>query len=67
MTAPSLNELRDIHLPPVPVLVTALPPWWLAVAALTLITAAVWYLRRWVRLRPLRSALHELAGLAAHR
>lgn len=65
MTAPSLDALRDIHLPPVPVLVTALPPWWLAAAALALLAAAVWYLRRWVRLHPLRSALQELAVLAA--
>ncbi|MEO5659461.1 MAG: DUF4381 domain-containing protein [Polaromonas sp.] len=64
MTAPSLDALRDIHLPPVPVLVTALSRWWLAAAALALVAALVWYLRRWLRRRPLRSALHELTDLA---
>ena len=65
MTAPALDALRDIHLPPLPVLVTALPPWWLAAAALVLLVAAGWLARRWLRLRPLRAALRELAQLAS--
>jgi hypothetical protein len=67
MTAPSLDALRDIHLPPVPVLATVLPEWWL-VAALALFAvtfaAAVWYGRRCVRRRTLRAALRELARVA---
>ena len=65
MTAPALDALRDIHLPPLPVLVTVLPSWWLAAAALVLLVAACWLARRWLRLRPLRAALRELAQLAS--
>lgn len=65
MTAPSLDALRDIHLPPPPLLATVLPQWWLAVAALALLAAACWYLRRFTRRRCLRAALRELRCLAA--
>lgn len=65
MTALSLDALRDIHLPPVPVLATVLPLWWLAAAALLLLAAVFWWLRRFARRRPLRAALRELARLAA--
>lgn len=67
MTAPSLDELRDIHLPPAPELATLQPFWWQAVAGLALLAATLWLARRFVRQRPLRAALRELAGLeAAH-
>jgi hypothetical protein len=65
MTTPSLDALRDIHLPPLPVLVTALPSVWLAAAALALLVLAFWLARRWLRLRPLRAALRELAQLGS--
>ena len=61
MTPPSLDALRDIHLPPPPLLAMALP----AAAALALLGAACWYLRRFARRRPLRAALRELRRLAA--
>ena len=67
-TAPSLDELRDIHLPPPPYLTTLVPEGWeaaLVVAALALVAAACWGLRRFMRRRCLRRALRELAGLAA--
>ena len=65
MTAASLESLRDIHLPPVPVLATVLSPWWLTAVALALLAVAGWWLRRWLRRRPLRAALRKLAGLAS--
>lgn len=67
-TAPSLDELRDIHLPPPPYLTTLVPEGWeaaLVVAALALVAAACWGLRRFLQRRRLRCALRELAGLAA--
>lgn len=65
MTAATLDALRDIHLPPTPVLALAVPPWWLAAAVLVLLAAVFWLVRRFVRRRSLRIALRELAGLAA--
>ena len=65
MTAPSLDALRDIHLPPAPVLASLLPPWWWGAPALALLVCALWWARRWRRRRPLRSALRELARLAS--
>jgi hypothetical protein len=65
MTAPALDALRDIHLPPAPLLATALPQWWLAAATLALLAGAGWYLGRFTRRRGLRAALRQLRGLAA--
>jgi Domain of unknown function (DUF4381) len=65
MTAPSLDALRDIHLPPLPVLVLAVPLVWLAVLTLALLVAAFYLARRWLRLRPLRATLRELAQLGS--
>lgn len=65
MTAPSLDALRDIHLPPLPMLVTALPPAWLVVLVLLLLVVAFCLARRWLRLRPLRTTLRDLAQLAS--
>lgn len=67
-TAPSLDDLRDIHLPPPPYLTTLVPEGWeaaLVVAALALFVATLWGLLRFLRRRRLRCALRELAGLAA--
>lgn len=67
-TVPSLDELRDIHLPPPPYLTTLVPEGWeavLVVAALALVVAALWGLLRFLQRRRLRCALRELAGLAA--
>ena len=62
MTAPSMADLRDLHLPPAPVLV--LTQGWLIAAALGLLLMAVWWVWRWVRRRSQREALRELASLA---
>lgn len=70
MTAPSLEALRDIHLPPAPLLASV--DGWLAacilLALLALFAAAIaavfWYLRRFLLRRTLRAALRELARLA---
>ena len=65
MTTASLESLRDIHLPPLPLLAAVLPPWWLTATALALLAATLWWLRRWLRRRPLRAALREQALLAS--
>lgn len=64
MTPASLDALRDIHLPPAPLLVALGSSGWLAAAALLLLAGAIWWGRRWRRRRPLRAALRELARLA---
>ncbi len=63
MTAPTLDGLRDLHLPPEPGLWPPAPGCWLAVAALALIIAVL--ARRQVRRRPLRIALREADRIAA--
>jgi len=63
MTSPSLDQLRDIHLPPSPGLWPPAPGWWLVALALGL-GAVLWVARRRVRQRPLRAALRELDALA---
>lgn len=63
MTGASLDNLRDIHLPPPPGLWPPAPGWWLA-GSVCAAAAALWLLRRHLRRRPLREALHELAVLA---
>jgi hypothetical protein len=67
MSAPSLDALRDIHLPPAPPL--AFVDGWIAAAALAIlaamIAAAGWYAVRFFRRRTLRAALRALARLAA--
>lgn len=69
MTAPSLADLRDIHLPPPPFAATLLPEGWSAVAlaavVLVLFAVLIWAAHRFVRRRRLRRALRELARLAA--
>ena len=64
MASPSLDMLRDIHLPPAPGLWPPAPGWWLVVLALG-VGAALWIARRRIRRRPLRGALRELDALAA--
>jgi hypothetical protein len=70
MTEPSLADLRDVHLPPAPML-TGVAAWQLAAVCLLLLlllAVTLWWGRRWLRRRSQRSALRELAGLArAHR
>lgn len=66
-TAPSLDALRDIHLPPLPMLETV--NGWLATAALILfvaaLAAAIWSAQRFFRRRTLRVALRDLARLSS--
>lgn len=63
MPSPSLDQLRDIHLPPPPGLWPPPPGWWFV--ALTLgLGAVLWIARRRARRRPLRAALCELDALA---
>jgi uncharacterized protein DUF4381 len=64
MTAsPTLDHLRDLHLPPEAGLWPPAPGWWLVAAVLALL--AGFAVRRQLRRRPLRSALRELDALAA--
>ncbi|NMF88451.1 DUF4381 domain-containing protein [Aromatoleum petrolei] len=62
MITASIDQLRDIHLPPTPGLWPPAPGWWiLGAAALTL---AVWFARHRRHGRPLRAALSELDAIA---
>lgn len=63
MAAPTLESLRDIHLPSEPMLWPPAPGWWLVALFLLLLTG-LWLLRRHLRRRPLRAALLELELLA---
>ncbi|HEY3326507.1 MAG TPA: DUF4381 domain-containing protein [Novimethylophilus sp.] len=63
MTAPALSALRDIHLPPPPLLAS---PWLMAIVIVMAIApaiAACWVAYRTLRRRRLRAALRELARL----
>lgn len=66
MTEPSLADLRDLHLPPAPILVGVAG--WQVVVALSLLllvlAATLWWGRRWLRRRSQRAALRALAELA---
>ncbi len=64
MTVASLDALRDIHLPPEPVLVVLLRAVWLVPVALALLAVVGWGLHRYLRLRPQRAAMRALAHLA---
>lgn len=67
MTSPSLDDLRDIHLPPPPLLAN-IPEWmlWsLAAGALMLALATIYWTWRILRHARLRRALNELSKLAA--
>lgn len=63
MTSPSLDQLRDIHLPPTPGLWPPAAGWWL-VALILVLGTVLWVARRRIRQRPLRAALRELDALA---
>jgi len=63
MNGPTLDDLRDIHLPPEPGLWPPAPGGWLVAAALALLVVVV--ARRHARRRPLRAALRELDAIEA--
>ena len=63
MIAPTLGNLRDIHLPPEPGLWPLAPGWWTVAAALALVAALL--ARRYLRRRMLRVALREADHLVA--
>ena len=64
MTTHSLDSLRDIHLPPEPVLVVLLSPWSITIVLTALLVAVVWVVRRRLRHKPLRAAMRELKHLS---
>jgi len=67
MTSPSLDDLRDIHLPPPPLLAN-IPEWMtcsVAAGSLILLLTTIYWLWRGLRHRHLRCALRELSSLAA--
>lgn len=59
MNAPSLDQLRDIHLPPPPTRFPLTTDEFALIGALVLAAGVLWLLRR-RRLRPLRAALDEV-------
>lgn len=65
MTAPSLDQLRDIHLPADALGTAFTPAIWMALAAVALaaLTGLLLWARHHRRTRPLRRALTELAEL----
>lgn len=64
MTTLSLDLLRDIHLPPEPILVVLLSSWSVAIVLTTLLVAIVWLARRRLRQKPLRAVMRELKQLS---
>lgn len=64
MTTLSLDSLRDIHLPPEPLLVVLLSPWSITIVLTVLLAAIVWVVRRRLRHKPLRAVMRELKHLA---
>lgn len=64
MTTLSLDLLRDIHLPPEPILVVLLSSWSVAIVLTALLVATVWVVRRRLRQKPLRHAMRELKHLS---
>lgn len=67
MTSPSIDELRDIHLPAPPlVALTEWEGWWLLTVALLILAVILGcWVRRHAGRRRLRAAQRELARLAA--
>jgi hypothetical protein len=64
MTTLSLDSLRDIHLPPEPMLVILLSPWSITTVLTALLVAIVWLVRRRLRQKPLRAVMRELKHLS---
>lgn len=64
MTTLSLDSLRDIHLPPEPMLVVLLSPWSITTVLTALLGAIVWLVRRRLRQKPLRAVMRELRHLS---
>lgn len=64
MTTLSLDSLRDIHLPPEPMLVVLLSPWSITTVLTALLGAIVWLVRRRLRQQPHRHAMRELKRLS---
>lgn len=62
-TPPSLDALRDIHLPPAPALLP--PAEWLFIIVMLAMAAAAWYGVRFLRRRRLRTALRALERITA--
>jgi len=62
-TLPSLDALRDIHLPPAPAMLP--PAGWLFILVLLAAAAAAWWGWRFLRRRRLRTALRALNGITA--
>lgn len=62
MITASIDQLRDIHLPPPPGVWPPAPAWWVLLAAGVAI--AVWFTHRHRRGRALRSSLRELDAVA---
>lgn len=62
MIPPSIDQLRDIHLPPPPAAWPPAPGWWVLLAAGTAVAA--WLAYRHRRGKPLRTALRDLDAVA---
>lgn len=65
MTTLSLDSLRDIHLPPEPILAVLLSPRSIAAIAVVLLAIVLWAIRRRLRQQFQREAMRDLARLGS--